>query len=81
MKKLLITLVLMMALATAAQADDYPYLAFQTADGTVKAVSVTSLKLTFEGGQLVATNGDGSYAFDRLEQDVLHNRAHGNRLS
>lgn len=63
MKKLLITLALMMALATAAEADDYPYLAFQTADGTVKAVSVTSLKLTFEGGQLVATNGDGSYAF------------------
>ena len=63
MKKALITLVVMMAVVTAVHADDYPYLAFQTADGMVKAVSVTSLTLTFSNGQLVATNGDGAYSF------------------
>ena len=53
----------MMAAVMTAHADDYPYLAFQTADGTVKTVSVTSLTLTFSNGQLVATNGDGAYSF------------------
>lgn len=63
MKKTLITLAVMMTLAMAAQADDYPYLAFQTADGTVKTVSVTSLTLIFSNGQLVASNGAGVYSF------------------
>jgi len=45
------------------QADDYPYLAFQTTDGTVKAVSVTSLTLTFSNGALTATNADGTCSF------------------
>ena len=71
MKKTLITLTLMMALATAALADDYPYLAFQTADGTVKAVSVTSLTLTFSNGQLVATNGDGTYSFSLADLNKM----------
>jgi len=63
MKKALISLAVMMTLATAAQADDYPFLAFQTADGTVKTVSVTSLTLTFSNGQVVASNGTGVYSF------------------
>jgi hypothetical protein len=41
------------------QAYDYPYLSFQTSEGTVQSVSVNELIITFSNGQLVLTNTDG----------------------
>lgn len=62
MKKFLIpTLALM--LATSASADSYPYLSFQTADGSVVSLSSNGLNLTVEGSQLVAQNEEGSSKF------------------
>lgn len=62
MKKFLIpTLALM--LATSASADSYPYLSFQTADGSVVSLSSSGLNLTVEGSQLVAQNEEGSSKF------------------
>lgn len=62
-KRILCMMLAVVGAMSAVQADDYPYLAFQTADGTVKAVSITSLTLTFQNGALTATNADGSYSF------------------
>lgn len=62
MKKFLIpTLALM--LATSASADSYPYLSFQTADGSVVSLCSSGLNLTVEGSQLVAQNEEGSCKF------------------
>ena len=59
MKKFLaIVAALLMALSM--QAYDYPYLSFQTSEGTVQSVSVNELIITFSNGQLVITNADGS---------------------
>lgn len=63
MKKTIILMMMVLAVAAKAMADDYPWLAFQTADGAVKSVAVKNLTLTFSNGTLVATNGDGNYAF------------------
>ncbi len=49
------------------KAEDYPYLAFMGTDGSVKTVSVESLTLTVEDGQLVATNAAGTQRFTLTE--------------
>ena len=49
-------LVAILALTTA-HADDYPYLTFETQDGTTQSVAVSGLTLTIADGNLVAANG------------------------
>ncbi len=54
----------MMGVATAHAEDyDYPYLAFQTVDGSLQTVAAEGLVITFADGKLVASNGDGSRPF------------------
>lgn len=48
----------------AANADTYPYLSFETQDGTTRSVSVESLTMTFSDGKLLASNGTDSYEID-----------------
>lgn len=62
MKRIFLLLMTVVATLTA-QAYDYPYLVFQTTDGTVTAVAVESLSITVSDGNLVATNGDGTKTF------------------
>jgi hypothetical protein len=57
---------------TAAQAYDYPYLVVQSADGTTKSIAVESLVLTFQDGQLVATNGDGTQSFTLTDLSKMY---------
>jgi hypothetical protein len=38
-------------------ADTYPYLSFETNDGTVVSLSVSSLNMTFSNGKLIVDNG------------------------
>ena len=45
---------------TAASADNYSYLAFQTADGSTRSIGVESLEMTFSDGKLIASNGTES---------------------
>lgn len=64
MKKITFFLLAMTAtLAVHAEDYAYPYLMFQTADGTKVSMAVESLQLMFKDGQLVATNGDGTQQF------------------
>lgn len=62
MKKFL-TIMAALLIALSLQAYDYPYLSFQTSEGTVQSVSVNELIITFSNGQLVLTNTDGSQTF------------------
>ncbi len=59
MKKFL-TIMAALLVALGMQAYDYPYLSFQTSEGTVQSVSVNELIITFSNGQLVLTNTDGN---------------------
>ena len=55
MKKQILTLMAMIA-AVSAQADnyDYPYLTFETADGTKTSISTASLTIHIQDGKLMA---------------------------
>ncbi len=60
MKKKLLTIVSVLAVAASAFADNYPYLTFKKSDGTLVSVSVESLNMTFSDGKLVVSNGTES---------------------
>ena len=53
MKKMLMT-ALMMAGTLSVMADDYPYLTFETADGTKVSFGSSSLTITIQNGKLMA---------------------------
>lgn len=62
MKKVLFV-ILLAAQTASAELYDYPYMAFQTTDGIVKTVSVSSLSLSVSNGVLIATSDDGTESF------------------
>jgi hypothetical protein len=57
MKKIVL-IVMALAGALAVQADDYPYLTFETADGTKTSVSSSSLTITIQNGKLIAGSNE-----------------------
>lgn len=59
MKKFFLTLMAMLGMATA-QAYDYPYLTFETTDGTKTSVSTESIEITLTGTTITA----GGQSFD-----------------
>lgn len=59
MKRTLISMLTLLAV-TAASADNYSYLAFQTTDGSTRNIGVESLEMTFSDGKLIASNGTES---------------------
>jgi hypothetical protein len=67
MKRLLLILMTMAGVMTA-QADDYPYLTFETSDGTVQSVSTTSLKLEISGDKLLVNDGAQSFTLTDLKK-------------
>ena len=59
MKKYLSIILALAGIATAqAEDNDYPYLMFQTADGTTTAVASSNLTITFSDGKLIATDAN-----------------------
>lgn len=66
MKKLLLTLLIVVASLTA-RAYDYPYLVFQTTSGAVYSMAVESLTITINGSELVATNSEETQTFALTE--------------
>lgn len=62
MRKFIVSL-MAMALPLAASADEYAYLSFETSDGSLEAVSVESLSMTFSGSKLIVENADGTKDF------------------
>ncbi len=70
MKKLFLSLMLMTGMA--ANAYEYPYLAFATTDGTVQTVSVESLSITVSDGKLVVTNSDGTVNFTLTDLSKMY---------
>lgn len=71
MRKFLLISLILTGVA-AAHAYDYPYLTFQASDGTTQSVSVESLTLTVNGGQLVAENSEGSATFTLTELSKMY---------
>ncbi len=67
MKRLLLILMTMAGVMTA-QADDYPFLTFETSDGTVQSVSTTSLKLEISGDKLLVNDGAQSFTLTDLKK-------------
>lgn len=67
MKKLLL-MALVMAGAMSAMADDYPYLTFETADGTKTSVISTALTLTIQDGKLMV----GSQEFNLADLSKMY---------
>lgn len=63
MKKLIL-LVLAMGFFASSYAYDYPWLTFQSSDGTETPVSVEGLSMSVSNGSLIATNADGSQTFE-----------------
>lgn len=62
MKKFLIP-TMALVLAMSASAETYPYLSFQTVDGSVVSLKSSNLNLTIEDGKLVVQNDEGSNKF------------------
>ena len=53
-KKILMTLFVLLGMLQGAWCHEYPYLTFQSVDGTTKSLSVESLRMTFSDSQLFA---------------------------
>lgn len=66
MKKVLLSLMLLVAVLTAARAENYAYLTFETTDGAKTSVPVSSLELTFSGTML--TVGDNAFVLSNLNK-------------
>lgn len=66
MKKVLLTFLAFAAMITA-KADGYPYLLFQMTNGTVYSMSVESLSMNIDNGQLVVTNSEETQTFTLAE--------------
>lgn len=77
MKKLFFALVILMGTLTV-QAYDYPYLTFQSADGTTKTIGVESLVITFSGSQLMVTTADDSQMLALSDLSKMFFSATGN---
>lgn len=60
MKKKVLFLIMACLPIVATHAEDYPYLTFQKADGTLLSVGVESLEMTFQDGNLNYTNSAGT---------------------
>lgn len=69
MKKML-TIVSAMLFAMHTYAEQYPYLSFQTTDGTVLSFATTSLTMTVADGKLMIKNNNesGSISLDSLSK-------------
>lgn len=65
MKKIVLAL-LVWVMALTVQADDYPYLTFETTDGAKASVSVSSLTLTISGTTLTA--GEETFTLSNLSK-------------
>ena len=65
MKKIVLTL-LVWVMALTVQADDYPYLTFETTYGAKASVSVSSLTLTISGTTLTA--GEETFTLSNLSK-------------
>jgi hypothetical protein len=62
MRKVITLTLVLIGIATA-MAYDFPFLTFQTSDGTTKSVAVEELSITISNGQLVLTNAEGTESF------------------
>lgn len=71
MKRILLTATCVIGLTTA-KAYDYPYLVFQTVDGTATAVDVNDLTIAVNGSSIVVTNGSGTQAFTLSELSKMY---------
>lgn len=71
MKKFLLTLMVVVAAMTA-RAADFPYLVFQTTDGTTYTMAVESLTLNISNGQMIATNNEASHTFALSELSKMY---------
>ena len=57
--KRIFTLAVVLLLVLAGKAQTFSYLTFQQTDGTQRSLTANGLKITFSGGNLVATSAEG----------------------
>ena len=72
MKKLMIILMCMTAMIPKAMAYDYSYLSFETSDGSVISMDVSSLKITISGTTLTVTNNSANQSFVLTNLSNMH---------
>ena len=72
MKKVLCSIVTLLAAGAVANASDYDYLTFETTSGAVQSVAVESLVMTFEDGRLVARNGETEVSFAVADLSMMY---------
>lgn len=60
-KKILLTCLFALPFGVA-MADEFPYMAFETASGEIKTVSVEGLRITFVDGTMTAQNSETTYS-------------------
>jgi len=70
MKRLFLIVFIIVA-SLSAKAYDYPYLVFQTTDGTVHAMAVESMSISISDGNLIATNNEGTQTFALVDLDKM----------
>lgn len=72
MKKLMIFLMCVTAMISKAMAYDYNYLSFETSDGSVVSMDVTSLIITISGTTLTVTNTSANQSFTLTNLSNMH---------
>ena len=71
MRKVLTLTLVLVGIATS-MAYEYPFLTFQSTDGTTKSMSVESLDITVSNGQLAVTNADGTQTFTLTDLSKMY---------
>ena len=71
-KNLLSLLAFCGVLSLTAAEYDYPYMVFETTDGSATLVDAESLTLTVSNGQLLATNGSGTKTFTLTQLSKMY---------
>jgi hypothetical protein len=72
MKKRLMFIICACLSGLMAHAEDYPYLTFRQADGTLVSIPASSLAMTFVDGKLVATYGTESRTLTVAELESMY---------
>ena len=67
MKRMILALAAACTTATAVRADDYPYLTFESGDGTQISFASSALSITYSDGKLTVNDGTNSQVLEAAD--------------